>query len=62
MASRRDFPQDHQSAGLTAALRARKARKGPPDPVHDQPPPRPLPGPKRKPLRGQLDFDGNEAA
>jgi hypothetical protein len=45
--------------GLAAALRARALQKRPPTDA-DRPPPSTLPGPKRRPLPGQLDFYGNE--
>ena len=48
-----------KSPGLVEATRLLKARKGKPTDA-DRPSPRPLPGPKRKPLPGQLDLYSNE--
>lgn len=47
------------SPGLEQARAALKKRKGAPA-EHDRPPVTPAPGPKRKPLPGQLDIHGNE--
>jgi hypothetical protein len=44
-----------QSRGLTEALRARTLPKGQPT-EHDRPPVKPLPGPKARPVPGQLNL------
>ena len=44
-----------QSRGLTEALRARRLSMRKPA-EHDRPPPAPLPGPKARPLPGQLNL------
>ena len=43
-----------------AARAKKRLRTGQPS-VTDQPPPSTFPGPKRKPLPGQLDLFGNQA-
>ncbi len=47
------------SPGIAAALRALRGRKGPAT-EGDRPPVSPAPGRKVKPIKGQLDLDGNE--
>jgi hypothetical protein len=42
--------------GLTAALRARRLEKREPT-ERDRPPPQPFPGPRRKPLPGQMTLE-----
>ena len=53
MAAKNDRP------GLREALQALKKRKAPAT-EGDRPPVTPAPGPRRKILPGQLDFDGTE--
>ena len=47
------------NAGALEALRLRRLEKRPPTEA-DVPPPSTLPGPKHKPLKGQLDVYGGE--
>jgi hypothetical protein len=47
------------TSGLADALRALRMRPGAPTDA-DIPKPRPFPGKKVRPIRGQLAFDGNE--
>lgn len=52
-------PSNKETPGLAEARRALKLRAGRPTDA-DVPKPRPLPGRKVKPIKEQLDFDGNE--
>lgn len=52
-------PQHKAAHGLAEAWRLLGARRGKPTNA-DIPRPTAAPGPKRKPLPGQLDLDGNE--
>jgi hypothetical protein len=54
--------RDERSGALRDALRlAREGERRQPTEA-DVPSPRPFPGPKRKPIPGQLTLDGGEAA
>jgi hypothetical protein len=51
--------RSRENPSLTEAIRARRLRPGPPSEA-DVPKQRPLLGRKVKPIKGQLDFEGNE--